>query len=211
MKKFYVLLLGILSTAVTWSQKIWDGPATGGSWTSAVNWSGDAIPVATDVVQFGAGISGTISNVPTVSIAGLLVSGGANITFTQPGAGTNTITITNGAAAVDFSIAASSTLILGTGVDISLANGTALDKTTASFAGLLTLNDRTYNTNGSNLVTNVLGTGIVQVNGTGAIVSNNNLKLTFASGGTYIHARDGGTIPTAEWSATNEINISPRL
>ena len=208
MKKVYFLLLAIFFTATAWSQKIWDGPPTGGSWATALNWSDDVVPAATDVVQFGVGVSGEITNVPNMSIAGLIITDGANITLTQPGAGTNTLTITNGTATVDFSIATNSTLILGNGINISLANGSAINLTTASFAGLLSLNDRTYNTNGSNLVTNVLSTGVIQVNGTGAVVSNNAAKLTFASGGTYIHSGNGGTIPTATWTAGSKANIT---
>ena len=200
MKKFYVLLLAILSTAITWSQKIWDGPAVGGSWADALNWSGNAVPVATDVVQFGAGISGTISNVPNMSIAGLIVTAGANIILSKPDpGGNNTLTITNGAAATDFQVAAGSVLTLGNEINIATSAGSG-----GSIVGQLNVNaNNTFTTNGATTVTS---TGII--NTVGTVTSAAITNLIFQSGGTYIHARNGGTIPTANWNVGSKTNIT---
>jgi hypothetical protein len=178
MKKFYVLLLAILSTAITWSQRIWDGPATGGSWTTALNWSGNVVPAATDVVQFGGGVSGEISNVPTMSIAGLIVTDGANIILSKPVAGgSNTLTITNGAAATDFQIATNSVMALGNEINISTSAGAG-----GSIIGQLNVTaNNTFTTNGA---TTVGATGII--NNVGTVSSAAIANLIFQSGGTYI-------------------------
>lgn len=157
------------------------------------------LPVATDIVQFGAGVSGTISNVPNISIAGLVVTGGANITFTPPGAATNTLNITNGAAAVDFSITTGSTLTLGSNLNLSMANNVG-----GGIVGTFIINGSTFTTGGGNSVTNVSGV----INNFGTVVSSQNGSLVFASGGTYIHSRNGGVVPEATWNVGSKTNIT---
>ena len=199
MKKVYFLLV-ILMTAVTaWTQKTWDGPATGGSWTTATNWSGDAVPVATDIVQFDVGSTMAISNVPGLSLAGLIVTDGTNITLSKPDAGgNNTLTITNALAANDFAIAEGSVLTLGNEINITLSAGAG-----GSIAGQLNINDgNTYTTNG---ISTVIATGIIQ--NSGIVTSAAAANLIFQNAGTYIHARNGGAIPTATWDAGSNSDI----
>lgn len=191
MKKFYVLVLAILSAEATWSQKIWDGPNSGGNWTTAANWSDNTLPVAGDVVQFGVGVSGTINSVPNMSIAGLIISGGANVTLAKPAAGgSNTLTITNGAAATDFQVATGSTLTLGNEINITTSAGAG-----GSIVGQFNTGANTFTTNGA---TTVMSGGII--NNAGTVTSAAITNLIFETGATYIHARNGGAIPTANWN-----------
>ena len=122
MKKFYSLFLVLLMMITAQSQKrSWNGG--NGSWKDITNWTPAGTPLASDILEFNA-VSGTISNVPTMSLAGLIVTNGANITLTKPAAGgNNTLTITNGAAANDFVVSAGSVLIQGNEINITLSAG----------------------------------------------------------------------------------------
>lgn len=198
MKKNYLFLLLVLSAgSASWSQKIWDGPATGGSWATAANWNNNTLPVATDIVTFSSGVTGTITNVPNQNIAGLVVSGNSNITLSAPA--DRTLTVTDGSGANDISIANGSQLTLGTNVNLTLAAGAG------AIAGRLNVNaDRTYTTTGITTVN--AATGIL--NNTGTIASAANNLLVFENGATYIHARDGGSAPLATWNNASFCNIT---
>ena len=210
MKKLYILLITVLASGAAWTQnKVWNGPVNGGSWTTAANWSGNSIPNSGDVVEFGVGVSGTIINVPHMSISGLVVSGGANITLVKPAAAaTNTLTIANTTAANEFVITEGSSLILGNGVNITLASGTGANPNRSSIAGELNVAGRTFNTNNSNVTTTVQSTGVLNVGDDGAVTSTNAARLIFAGNATYIHGRNGGTIPTATWGTTSITTIA---
>ena len=209
MKKIYILIISILFTAVAWSQKVWVGPADGGNWTTANNWSGNSAPGNNDVVVFGVGVSGTITNVPNRDISGLIISDGANITLSKTGGGDNTLTIRNTNAANEFVITEGSTLTLGNNVNIELDNGSSsFNRTRASIAGTFNVNGNEYDTEGNNVTTTVEATGVISVGGGGSVSSNSSTKLVFADNAVYDHGRDGGTIPTAAWNAASLCNIT---
>ncbi len=205
MRRLRTLLPAMLLVYTASSQKIWDGPAAGGSWSTAANWNNNTLPQPNDIVIFPTGISGTISNVNAgnnITLSGLVVQGNSNITLTN--SSSKTITIANGSAAVDFSIAAGATLRSGTNVNITLASGTSTNKTTASIAGNLIINaNRTFDTNNGNVLTTVSGT--IQNAGT---VSGHTERLLFSNGSTYLHTREGGSIPDTIWNATSNCSLT---
>lgn len=210
MKKLYILLLTVfVSGAVLAQNKTWVGPATGGSWMTPTNWSGNTIPGASDVVEFGVGIAGDITNVPAVTIAGLIVADGANITLSKPSAGgANLVTIANTNAGFEFVITEGSRLALGNEINLRLANGTAGNLTRASIAGEFNVGAQTYNTDGSNVVTSVQTTGVIGVSGSGGVISNSASKLQFLGDATYTHNRNGGSIPTANWNSFSTVIVA---
>lgn len=207
MKKFYSLLIAIVVTATAWSQTTnWTG-AISTSWTTSGNWD-NGVPVAnTGIAVFSIGSSPSITNVPNITLGGLIVTGNTALTLSKPTAGgVNTLTIANTAAAIDFSITSGSSIALGNELNITLGAGSAGNPTTASIAGTFDLNDRTYNTSGSNVLTNVSGT--IEVNAGGAVTSTAANELVMAATGTYIHAQNGGTVPTATWNAGSLLNVT---
>ena len=199
MKKVYFLSVILMAAITAWTQKTWEGPVEGGSWTDPTNWSGDVVPAPTDIVQFDVGSTLTISEVPALSLAGLIVTNGTNITLSKPAAGgANTLTITNGTGANDFVINTGSLLTLGNEVNITLSAGAA-----GSIAGQINVN--TGNTYESNGISTVTGTGVIQ--NVGIVTSAAAANLIFQNGGTYIHARNGGAIPTATWDEDANADI----
>lgn len=205
MKKPTILLVTLLFAYPVLSQKVWDGPATGGNWATATNWNNNTVPVTNDIVIFPTGISGTISNVNSgnnITLGGLIVRGNSAITFTN--SSNRRITIANGSGVNDFYIETGASLVLGTNVDLTLASGTAASNTTAAISGVLVVNNnRTFDTNNGNVLTTVTGT--LQNLGT---VAGNTERLLFDGGGMYIHARAGGNIPDATWSATSTCKLT---
>ena len=203
MKKLYFLLLtAVVFTSAAWAQnKTWQGPANGGSWTTPANWSGNTIPTAADVVEFGVGISGTINNVPNMNLAGLVISNGASIILSKPAGGTNTLSITNNGAANEFIISEGSTLTLGNQIDIRIINGTGGNPVRASIAGEFNVGSNNYSTNAANSITTVESTGLLRVGSAGSVTSTNANRLVFAADATYMHGTNGGTIPTATWNS----------
>ncbi len=212
MKKIYFLLMTMMIGVSLWSQtiKTWNGPATGGSWTTGLNWLPAVAPVTNDIVVIPTGISGTITNVAgagSVTLGGLRIEGNSNITFTNT-SNSRTLTIAN-LAGTDFIIQAGSGLALtgtGNGVNITLAAGAnGANQTTASIAGTFTVNSgRTYTTSNGNVNTSVTGT----IDNRGSIFSGSTAKLSFQSTGKYIHGQNGGFLPTSNWIAGSVCEIS---
>lgn len=205
MKTLSILPLSLLLISKVYSQKTWTGPASGGSWALAANWSGNAVPTANDIVIFPPGISGTISSVnagSNITLGGLIVRSNSNIKLTN--SSNKTITIANGSGINDLFIETGATLTLGTNVDITLGAGTATNNTIGNISGTMVVNTgRTFDTNNGNVVTTVNGT--IQNEGT---VTGNAAKLFFSNGSYYIHARAGGSIPTANWNSGSTCKIT---
>ena len=203
MKKIYFFLLAILATAlIARSQKKWVGPAVGGSWAVGGNWSGGVVPGPTDSVVLDGGITGTINNVANVTVRNLTVTDNSNVTLEYSAGGparTLTISNTNGNNLLDLTIVAGSQLTIAGTNFTGIALATNAD---ASIAGTLTINSgRTYNTGGGSSNTSVTGT----IDNRG-IVTNN--MLSFASGSFYIHSRNGGFVPVANWDNNSNCNIT---
>jgi hypothetical protein len=205
MKRLSILLITFFIVTRISAQRIWDGPVTGGSWATATNWSGDVVPAPNEIVIFPTGISGTISNVNggnNITLGGLIVQGSSNITLTN--SANRTITIANGAGAVDFHIEVGAALTISANVDLTLAAGTATNNTTATIAGTFSISaSRTFDTNNGNVLSTVAGT--IENYGT---VAGNIARLLFLNGSVYNHARAGGSIPAATWSSNSTCRLT---
>lgn len=172
-----------------------------GNWNTTASWSassgggsGASVPGSGDLAIIDAGSGSVniyINTDPTVSQ--LWITGGISVTFTASGAnrtltvGDNTLNSITGASAAntDLVIESNSTLnITGTAAPFSMTTRTA--------------------NNGANSTGVVAGT--IQVNLNGALTAQ--AAITIGSGATYIHARDAGTIVTANWNSASNCNIS---
>ena len=213
MKKFYIPLMVILATTlVARSQKTWVGLATGGSWATGSNWSGNTVPGPTDNVLLNGGFSGIITNVANVTIRTLTVTGNSTVTLDYSGGGaarTLNISNDNGNTDIDLSITGGSQLILA---GTNLAGISLATNADANIAGTLTVNTgRTFTTGGGNSVTTVTGT----IDNKGTVNSSPNGSLSFADSSFYIHSQNGGQVPDANWDdssyciITGVTNIMP--
>lgn len=195
MNKFYTLLIFLMITVTAWSQtRAWNGG--NGSWNDATNWTPRGIPSSSDVLEF-IDVSGTISNVPDLSIRGLVISGGNIILNGKDG---NTKKITAGDVSLEKAIIINTgaTLTIGHNLDIELANNTraAIDGT------LIVTSNRHYYT-GETTKTIVNGA----IRNEGGNIESANTTLAFESGAMYQHAMDKGTIPAAAWDKNSTCNI----
>jgi len=203
MKKIYFLTLILLAAVTGWSQttRTWF-PTGSGSWTTGSNWrdpsNNTGAPVDGDIVVINSGTTLTISNVPTRSLNKLTITNNSNVTFTS-GGGTQTLTL-GGATGFDFVIDNGSTLTqAGSLENIVLANAG-----TADISGRLTVGG-TYNHNNTGVSTTVSASGVLENQST--ISNTSTAKLVF-SGGRYIHARNGGAVPTAAWNAGSIVEFT---
>jgi len=151
----------------------WIG-ADNGSWATPANWSPTrTTPAANNILQFNDGTTKTITAVPTQTIGLFVMSGNTNITLQSNSA--QTLNIGNGAG-TDLVIPTGSALTLGTNTNVTLAGSAAAD-----ISGTLTINSgRTYNTNGTSVVTTVTGSVV----NAGTITNTTAGKLLFNSGST---------------------------
>lgn len=202
------ILFPVLSGPV-WvrAQTVYTWNATGGGdWTLAANWTPARSTIAPgDILQFNDGGTYNVINVPTQPIRQLLVSGNTSVTLLP--ATTNTLSI-NGLGSTDnVSVAAGSTLTLGGSGALTLTIITTANQR-GNIAGTLQLGTgSTFTTTavGSTVVTVASGGTVNNINGT---VTSSAATLSFAGGGTYIHARNGGAVPTATWNAASQCTIT---
>ncbi|MFT3681079.1 MAG: YDG domain-containing protein [Ferruginibacter sp.] len=191
---FFVSMSSIGQTTYTWNG------ANNASWATGSNWSPTrSSPSTTDILQFSAGNTRTITAVPSQTVGRMVFSNNTIITL-QGSSGGTTLTISNGTG-TDLDVPSGSSLTIGTNAGMTLATSA-----TASIAGTLTVNSgRTYNTNGTTVATTVTGTLV----NSGTVTCTSSAKLLFnASTSVYQHAQNGGTIPTAAWAATSACNIT---
>ncbi len=195
MKKIYFLTLTLLVAVTGWSQttRTWF-PTGSGSWATANNWrdpsNNTGAPVDGDLVIINSGTTLTISNVPTRSLNRLTITNNSNVTLAGAG-GSQTLTL-GGATGYDLVINNGSSLTQSSTLEnIVLANAA-----TADISGRLTIAG-TYNHNNTGVSTTVSATGILENQNT---VSNTTAAKLIFSGGRYIHARNGGAVPTAAWN-----------
>lgn len=201
MRKFYSLITMLLIVTIASSQTTytWNN-AAGGQWTDATKWTPNRnAPATTDILVFSTGASFSVTNIPTQTIGRLNVSAGT-VTFSGQG-GTITLTINNSTGGADLIIANGATLVQNATVDNLVLGNSA----TADISGTLTENG-TYNTNGTSVVTTVSGTGIIDNRNT--VTNTTAAKLVMSSGSRYIHARDGGNIPDANWNANSTLEYT---
>lgn len=200
----FLLLAALLLCAVpsfgqstyTWIGS--NGLGGDGTWNTAAHWSPSrSSPNAADILQFSLGGSPTITVNAGFTNGSIRVSNSTSVTFTA-GAG-RTLIVTN-VTGDDLIIASNSSITLGTNINMTLASSA-----TAAISGTLTVNSgRTYNTDGTSVVTTVMGT-IVNA---GTVTSTTAGKLLFNSGSIYQHNQNGGTVPTATWDANSTCQIT---
>lgn len=207
---FRSALLAILSvfaiTANTQTTYTWN-LAGGGSWTTASNWTPNrTTPAANDILVIANGGTKTITDVPTQTIGRLQVSGNTNVTLTHAATSARTLTISNATTALDITGGSTLTLIgNGGGGTRTLTLNFSGAGNNASVAGNLivsTTQPGVYDATNSN--TNITGT----LTNSGGTITSTAANLSFASGGTYIHGVNGGTIPTATWNANSNCTIT---
>lgn len=178
-----VLLFGMGSFSLIIGQTTytWQG-ANNASWATGTNWNPTrTTPAATDVLQFNTGTTLTITSVPTQTVGRFVMSNNTNITL--QGSTGQTLTIGNGTG-TDLDIPTGSSLTIGSNLNVTLASSA-----TAAIVGNLTVNSgRTYNTDGTSVVTTVTGS----ILNSGTVTSTNALKLLFQSGSVYQHTQNGG-------------------
>ncbi|HTD93680.1 MAG TPA: hypothetical protein VK644_07710, partial [Chitinophagaceae bacterium] len=202
MKRIFLLVMTMMVAVASWSQTYtWNKPA-GGAWNTTTNWTPTrSAPGTNDVLIISTGTSMTITSFPAAgqTIGKLsIINNLANNTDVILTGSTGTLTI-NGGTGTDLTIDAGSALHYSGNITIG---GSA----TGSISGLLEVAPgRTLDVNNGTGNATVNATGVIQNSGT---VNGSTGGLVFSSGATYIHAEDGGAIPTATWNANSNCNIT---
>ena len=177
----------------------WQGGASG-SWATATNWTPNRTSTTTnDVLIFNTPGNVTATGVTEIgSIAKLAINAG-NVTLQSAAAFTLTITHV-GVASTDLTIVGGASLTLGTTVNMTLGTNS-----TASIVGTLNVNSaNTYNTDNAGAITTIAGT----LNNYNVVTSTVATRFIVNGGGTYNHARNGGTIPTGTWNTNSTCLIT---
>ena len=169
-------------------------------WQVGGNWMPVRSPMQpTDRLIFNTAGAVNATNVPTQTIAKLAINAG-NVTLRSVAGATLTITDVDGTGFTDLTVGAGNSLTLGNFVSLTLGSST-----TASIVGTLNVNaGRTYNSNGTSVVTTVAGT----INNLGTVTSTTASKFVVNGGGTYNHGINGGVIPTGTWNFNSTCLIS---
>lgn len=201
---FILLLIPSIVGAAT---KTWVG-VSNSSWNTAGNWSPAVVPTNADDVVINTSVNINVNVSPTIKT--LTVSGNANAILTSSGGG-RILTIAGSTS----SISAGSSLTLkgstGSGtrsMTISFS-GTSRAMTIAGSLILTAVGEGTIY-NATNSLTTVTGTikNDDSAGGTSGTITSSTANLSFASGGTYEHALDGGAIPTATWNVNSTCLLS---
>lgn len=208
MKKIFYLIFILFCGISAFSQtNTWIGGNA--NWNTAGNWTLGIVPTAAHDVVINTSSSISV-NVTPPNLRSLTITNNSTVTFSSSGGANRVITITN--AAAGFVINTGSSLTLtgtnpngGTTMGIAFTGAGAL----STISGGLTLaatgtNGSSYNA--TNSLTNVSGT-ITNSNSSSTITSTTT-DLNFNVGGTYVHAYNGGSIPTATWNAASNCNIT---
>jgi hypothetical protein len=197
MRRLYPLSILLLITFTTWSQtRSWNGG--NGDWNDITKWSPIGVPVETDILDFSTA-SGTISNVPNLTLKGIIVSG-SDIILNAAAGSSKTLTISGDGSNADIIIHADASLTIGNNLDISLAknNLAAIDGV------LIVTTNRKYITNTSGS-TKTTVRGVVR--NSGGVIESETSTLEFEEGSVYEHAMDKGVIPAATWNKNSNCNI----
>jgi hypothetical protein len=185
-------LWGISQTTYTW-----DGSSST-NWQTAANWTPDRnTPATNDILVFGGTGNKTITNVPSQTIGRLTITGTTNVTLQGAGGPPQTLTI-GGLTGDDLVVETGRTLNIAS----NLENVALATNSSANIAGTY-VNNSNYNTNNAGTTTTVSGSFTNSATVTGITAA----KFTVSSTGIYNHDLDGGTIPTATWSAGSTLRI----
>jgi hypothetical protein len=192
-------MLLIVTAASSQATYTWKN-AAGGAWGTQGNWTPDRVTSATsDILIFNIGSSYTVTGIPSETIGALSITAGT-VTFSGGGS-TTTLQINDGnATGVDFTLSNGATLIQNSNLEnITLGNAASAD-----ISGTLTENG-SYNTNGTNVLTTVSSTGIIDNRN---VLTSSAAKLVMQSGSHYIHALNGGSIPFASWDPNSVVEFT---
>ena len=198
MKKLYALVFIVLVTVTARSQtRSWVGGS--GDWNDITKWTPAGVPSEDEVLEFAAA-SGTISNVPSKTFKGIIISG-CDIVLNGATGSTRILTIGYPSPDASININADASLSIGNNLNIVLAKNSfaAVDGT------LIVATNRQYITNAGG-TTKTIVSGAIRNNG-GTIVSGENM-LEFTDGGIYEHAMNDGAVPAATWSKNSNCNIT---
>lgn len=192
--------------------KLWAGGASG-NWNTAGSWSPSGVPAAGDVVTFNSPSTIAVAvNVGPATLSSITISNSSAVTFTSSGRG-RTITLSNLGTALN--VESGSSMILkgssGSGtrsMDLAFSgSGNAVE-----IAGTLTVTDvlEGSNVDFTNSITTIKGTlkNDGSTGGTTGTITSTASNLSIAANGTYQHALDGGTIPTATWDVASTCNVT---
>jgi len=186
----------------------WVG-ASGGSWTTAANWSPSRTPAATDILQFTSGTV-TVTNVQNQTIGKLLVTGGAAVTLNRSanitltiagGTGTDLVVDAGCQLNVGQTTANNLSLSLSAGATGSISGSMTFSSTTASAVNQLLAAD-------ANAVTFNSGSVFTQsTNSTGSAFGTSGTAgtIVFASGATFISA--SGANPFGLTAPNSKVNF----
>lgn len=212
MKKLYMLAMVLLGTTtfILAQTRTWNGPATGGSWTQASNWTGNTVPANGTTVIINGGVSGTITNVPSIDLANLRIEENSNVTFTV----TNNRVISvrgNASATPRLFIENGSSLTLSgnNNDDIELelmrTGGGGGGTVRAQIDGTLVLGTSSIlDWDNNNTIITVSGS-IENVAGN---IQSSSSSLQFAAGSFYRHQRNSDNIPTATWNTASTCEVT---
>ena len=187
MKKIYSLIIFLIVTLTALSQvREWTGGS--GAWNDATNWNPAGLPASSDILLFE-NISATISNVPEISIKGLILNN-SNIIL-QGAAGTKTISVGESNQETALEINNEASLTLSNSLAMALAANAH-----ANIDGVLIVHSN------SKFLSDSDGTSYTVINGTlqnaGEVFSTAS-TLEFGSESKYEHTLDKGRIPDANW------------
>jgi hypothetical protein len=195
MKKIYAVTFFLMASLPILAQKSWNGGT--GSWAVPTNWTPVGVPADNATITFNTGTTFTITNVPTKPLNDITVTGNTQVTL-QGVSTIATLTINN-STNDDVTVDAGSTLTIGPNLNMTLGNNAV-----ASIKGTLDIGvNRSFN----------LGNGQSDVNVTGKIINRGVINTTpsgdinFADGSSYDHARNGGTVPNANWALNSNANM----
>jgi len=191
---------------------VWQPTSGSADFQVSTNWSPPRFsPVTADILHFTNGGTSTATNVPTQTVAKILVDNNTNISLQSTASAT--LSINGPTATTNLDIKSGSTLQLSSTAAIALTlNITTTASQLGNIAGTLVLNSNTSNNN--TFTTNTVATTVVIVASGGAITNNGGTitstaaTLVFANGSFYNHAMNAGTIPTATYNASSTLNVT---
>ena len=197
-----------VATTYTWSG------GTSGSWLTPGNWTPStsvAGPTTGDAVIFNTGGNISISaSVPTVTLSSITVNTtNTNVTLGPPSTGNSTITLSNAATALSIATGATLNLIGNTTNSRNLSLAYSGAGNTATVAG--TLNLQTSGTGTANYIaTNSTTTvnGIFRLSSATAVITSTTSNLVIGAAGEFNVASDGGSLPTATWTAGSTLRVT---
>ncbi len=198
----FILIVSI--SAVNAQTNTWTG-SVNNDWNNAGNWS-LGLPSSDHDVLINTSASIVVNAAPTIN--SLTINNSATVIFTSSAAN-KTITIDNSGSSIE---SGSSLALQGSATPGYMRILYAGASNTMSIAGTFTLTavgggGRYTSTNS---LTTVTGTVINDgtSGGTIGILSSTAANLTFSNGSLYLHAVDGGDVPTATWSVGSTCTVT---